>query len=482
MNILTPKILLPAAAVLLIVSATAAVFFSVPLLCFLPLLCLILFSLIQYPAILFYLLLFSIPWSGEYNFSANLGTDLPDEPLMLLLAFAVMVLLAVQKQERRPHLLLVLLCAGMAWSVITVALSTHVWLSVKYLLAKTWYILAFVAAPLVLKADQPFIRRSALILFASMLLATGVVLVKHALLGFTFAQINEALAPFFRNHVNYSALLVMMVPLLIAFYRLNKRKAFRVVIAVSMGIVLLALFLSYARGAWLAFIVGLPAYWLIRKRWLLKAYLCSLFLLAATVFWLQSGEHYLRFAPQHDTTIFHNDFKEHLVATYQGKDLSTAERFYRWIAGARMGARNWLTGTGPTTFNQHYKSYAIPAFRTWVSDNKEQSTVHNYFLLLFIEQGAAGLLFFLILAGGMFWKAQAIYQRSNDPFWKLTAATIASLLWMQCTVNFLSDLIETDKVGSVFYLCLSFLIIADRKTGADQGTGKERNDQEKKGT
>jgi hypothetical protein len=35
---------------------------------------------------------------------------------------------------------------------------------------------------------------------------------------------------------------------------------------------------------------------------------------------------------------------------------------------------------------------------------------------------------------------------------------------MQCTVNFLSDLIETDKVGSVFYLCLAFLVIADAKT------------------
>jgi O-antigen ligase len=35
---------------------------------------------------------------------------------------------------------------------------------------------------------------------------------------------------------------------------------------------------------------------------------------------------------------------------------------------------------------------------------------------------------------------------------------------MICTVNFLSDLIESDKVGPLFYLCLGILIIADQHT------------------
>ena len=70
----------------------------------------------------------------------------------------------------------------------------------------------------------------------------------------------------------------------------------------------------------------------------------------------------------------------------------------------------------------------------------------------------------MLLIGGMLWKAQTIYRRSADPLWKITTVTIAAILLMQCTVNFLSDLIETDKVGSVFYLCLAFLVIADEKT------------------
>ncbi|WP_121352590.1 O-antigen ligase family protein [Flavisolibacter nicotianae] len=466
------RILVLAGAAFLLACIFAAAYFTLPALCFLPFTAVALLLLVQYPQALFYALLFSIPWSTEFTVSGSLGTDLPDEPLMLLMAFAVVVMHLFRRREEQPKqglpLPLFLLYAGLAWTVITVALSSHVLLSVKYLLAKGWYILAFVGAPLLLREKEKFLQRSAGVLFISMFLVTCIALARHAALGFTFAKINDALAPFFRNHVNYSALLVFMVPIGLAFHQLETKKWRRVAWRIALVIIFAALLLSYARGAWLALAVGLPAYWLLKKGWLLKAFVLAWLLVAAAVFWLQANDNYLLFAPKHDTTIFHKDFSEHLVATYKGKDVSTAERFYRWVAGARMGRERWLTGFGPTTFYQHYQSYAVPAFRTWVSTNREQSTVHNYFLLLLIEQGLAGLLFFVLLIGVLLWQAQRIYRRTTDPLWKTTVAAIAAILLMQCTVNFLSDLVETDKVGSVFYLCLAFLVIADAKTREPQ--------------
>ena len=452
----------------LFASAFAAAFSADPFWLLIPLLLIGGLVFLQHPQLLFYVLLFSIPWSAEIQVTESLGTDLPDEPLMLLMAFAVIALFLAgnrkQEQQRPFSPLLLILFVSFCWSVVTVALSTHVVLSLKYLLAKGWYLLAFALAPLVLNGDERLIRRSAVVLFSAMFLVTSVALVKHAAYHFSFAGINDALAPFFRNHVNYSALLVFMVPLQIAFFRFAKTKTLRFFIALSLLIVLTALGLSYARGAWLALVAGLSAFWLIKKGWLLKTYVLVILLGGCFVYWLQHNDRYLAFAPEHDTTIFHKDFGEHLIATYQGKDVSTAERFYRWVAGVRMSSDRPATGFGPTTFYQHYKSYALPLFRTWVSDNREQSTVHNYFLLLLIEQGVPGLLLFLLLVGALFWQAQVIYHRTADPFWKITVAVIASILWMQCTVNFLSDLIETDKVGSVFYLCLAFLVLADRRT------------------
>jgi O-antigen ligase len=129
-----------------------------------------------------------------------------------------------------------------------------------------------------------------------------------------------------------------------------------------------------------------------------------------------------------------------------------------------MVGDRWELGYGPGTFYYNYKPYAIPVFKTWVSKNEEHSTVHNYFLLTAIEQGLPGLLIFLFLLGAMIYYAEKIYHRVEDKFYKVVAMACGVMLMMIITVNFLSDLIETDKVGSLFFLCLSCLVTIDIKT------------------
>lgn len=421
----------------------------------------------SYPSFLFLLLVASIPWSVEYNVTSALSTDLPDEALMLLMSFVV-VLLAIQSHRRQAltlfssTLFIVLLLQALWWGV-SAALSTNVLISGKFVLAKGWYLLAFVGAPLLLLKEPKDFTRLGGVLVASMLVLTIGVLYRHASKGFTFEAINDSLVPFFRNHVSYSALLVCITPLLITFYARTRSSWTKGVLITALLIALVALYLSYARGAWLALLLGGAAYWLIIKRLLVKAYVFTWLLILAALLWLKADNHYLRYAHDYKTTIFHTDFREHLVATYELKDVSTAERFYRWIAGVRMIGDNWQTGFGPNSFYYHYQRYAVPAFKTWVSKNEDRSTVHNYFLLTVIEQGIMGLLLLLFLIGYMFHVAQEVYHRSTDTFWKTLAATIGVVLTMVCTVNFLSDLIETDKVGSIFYLCLAILIMGELK-------------------
>jgi len=125
---------------------------------------------------------------------------------------------------------------------------------------------------------------------------------------------------------------------------------------------------------------------------------------------------------------------------------------------------NWLTGYGPNTFYDNYKPYTVPAYKTWVSDNKDRSTVHNYFLLTVIEQGIPGLFFLLLLIGTLFYYTQHLYHRVKDHLYKVTAITTGAILTMLMVVNFLSDLIETDKVGSLFFLCIAVLVVVDLNT------------------
>lgn len=424
------------------------------------------------PSLVFYALLFSLPFSFEYNFNSSLGTDIPDELLMLLTAGLYLLYAIVNRRtistQIRKHPLVFLLTLLLSWMLVSILFSTHLLISVKYGLAKGWYLGAFVLAPVLVFTGKSAIAKAARLLASAMLAVVLISLVRHGFSGFRFATINEALSPFFRNHVNYSAMLVCLLPLWFAFFHLTKNKTYRRLIVVVIVLMLLALFFSYARGAWLALVTGALAFVLIRKQKLVLAYLLLLVLAAGMVLWLRQDNNYLRFAHNYQRTIFHKDFGEHLVATYKLKDVSTAERFYRWIAGVRMIKDQPLTGFGPNTFYENYKPYGVPAFKTWVSDNPEHSTVHNYFLLTVIEQGYPGLFFFLLLLGAMLWYAQHLWKRVKDSFYKTTAMVTGVILVMIITVNCLSDLIETDKVGSLFFLCLSMLIVTDLRTAKEQ--------------
>lgn len=414
---------------------------------------------------IFFLLIFSLPWSVEYSFNSSLGTDVPDEALMWLTAalfLAHFFFYPLQTLSTWRHPLIFLLLLHVAWIIVTVLFSTDPFLSLKFFLAKGWYIAAFVFSPLLIFASKKAIRLTSLLFLVSTLIVTLLYLCRHALAGFRFADVNDAVKPFFRNHVNYSAMVVCSVPLLVATYQLSSK--YRPLIIILIIFVLTALFFSYARGAWLALIAGLCSYWLIRKGRLLLTFTIFVLLILGGLFWMKSNDRYLLYAHNYKTTIFHKDFEEHIIATYRLKDVSTAERFNRWIAGVRMVKDNWVTGYGPNTFYYNYKPYSIPAFKTWVSDNREHSTVHNYFLLTMIEQGLPGLFSFLLLVSAMLFYSERLYQRAKEQFYKVAAMASGVMVVMILVVNFLSDLVETDKVGSLFFLCLATLVAVDVNT------------------
>ena len=432
---------------------------------------------IRHPHYLLYILLISIPWSIEFNFTPELGTDLPDEPLMWVMALtAVMLLINHYKllSQQRIHPLFFILGLQLAWLVITVIVSSDILASVKYLVAKCWYLMAFVAAPFILFINEKIFRRGIMCLMVSMLAFMVLALIRHAQFGLAFDRINDALVPFYRNHVNYSALLVFMVPVQIALIRLSTSERMKFAISCLLIIIIGALYFSYSRGAWLALLMGLFSLYIIKKGWLLFSFSFIMLLSLATIVYLGSTDRYLKFSND-KSTIFHPDIREHLIATYKLKDMSNGERVYRWVAGIRMIGDYWMTGSGPSTFVSEYKNYTIPSFRTYVSKNEDRSTVHNYFLLLIIEQGVIGLLLFLILLGALFWYIQKIYNRTTDYFWKVCMAATGAILVMVCTVNFLSDMIETDKVGSVFYLCVAVVLVAHGKTAQQNSKVKNQN-------
>ena len=84
-------------------------------------------------------LLFTLPLSFEYSFSSSLGTDIPDEFLMLFvsglfIAYWIYSPGAISKNILR-HPLLLLLFITIGWTIITVLFSTQPLISLKFLLS-----------------------------------------------------------------------------------------------------------------------------------------------------------------------------------------------------------------------------------------------------------------------------------------------------------------------------------------------------------
>lgn len=410
---------------------------------------------------LFFALLFAIPLSTEFSVTATLSTDLPDEPMMLMLAGSLFLLLLLKPsllpKELKKSSLVLLLLLQLIWMLVTVFFSHETWLSIKYCLAKTWFLLAFVIGGLIFLRTKDDFKLASKVLIFSMLIPIVTSMLRHAQKGFSFESINSTLDPFFRNHVNYSALIVCLFPILFVWYHFAG-KAIRKWVLACMVVFLVALFFAYSRGAWLCLVTGLITWLAVKYRFLLSLIFAALLLAAASLFWLMQNDNYLKFAPDFNTTTQHTDFNEHLEATYTLKDMSTMERFYRWIAGIRMLNEEKMHGFGPNSFTSYYKDYTVSAFKTWVSSNEEKSSVHNYFLLIAIEQGLPGLVLLISLLVYMFAVAVKSYHTLHDPFERSLAMLCAVVLSMIVTLNLLSDLIETDKIGSLYFIILGLLI------------------------
>jgi O-antigen ligase len=428
---------------------------------------------IQHTEQLFWLLLCFIPLSTEWQVTPALGLDFPDEVLLILLTGIIIVKLLYQPQwfptSVAKHPLWLVLIIYLFWIIVTCIFSAEPILSVKYLLAKTWYILPFVLLPQKLLNTKSRLQQIAICLTGTMCLIVIQVLIRQAFYGFRFESIGKTMFPFFRNHVNYGAMLVCLLPVAWAGWQLTpKTNRLRPWIMAGLLLGIIALFLSYSRGAWIALPAGLFTVWLITKKWLAPFMIIILLGIGISLAWLVTDHHFMRFIPDHDHTVFHTDFGEHLQATLNGKDVSAAERFYRWVAGVRMMADKPITGFGPNSFYLHYRPYTVPRFQTWVSDNPEHSTVHNYFLLIALEQGAIGLILFCCLFFGMLWHVQKLYHRFQSRYYQTITLVTGCILAMMAVINCMSDMIETDKIGSLFWLSLGMIILLTEKSSEEK--------------
>jgi O-antigen ligase len=416
--------------------------------------------------LVYFIFIASIPVSIAVDLPNGFSTDFPGEPIMgglMLIFFANLIFKkGYVSKDFLKHPLIFILFILLAWTVVTTIFSGKLYISFKHLLAKTWYVAVgvFLTARLIQSMNdrKQFFWWMYVPLTATIL----IILLRHAIKQFSFDSINDVVGPFYINHVMYAVMVSIFFPFLWFAASWYKKGSFnRQLLLLSRPLYLVAIWFSYTRSSWAAIAGCLACYFIIQFKllqWVFATLMTGVLIL---IIYFSINDRYLDYAPNYKTTIYHGTLGAHLTATYEMEDLSSAERVYRWIAGLQMWQDRPITGFGPATFYSFYKAYTVSSFETYVSDNPEQSTVHNYFLLVLDEQGVPGLLIFFVLSFMLFKYGQRIYHETknkNEKSWVMAVLLCLVAIYIN---TFLNDLIETIKAGPLFFMSIAFLVNQD---------------------
>lgn len=416
--------------------------------------------------LLYYILLVTIPLSMEYNFTPSLGTDLPDEPLMVGLML-VTFLYIIKNPEALPrgflaHVLLVFLIVHLFWIFMSSVTSVRMLVSFKVFFSKIWYVTTFTLLTVIVIKTKDDLKRAFWCIYIPLTLLIVQVLVRYSILGFAFDEVNKPMWPFFRNHVNYAAIITVFLPFiwLVRSWYPKGSNLYRL-LNFSLVFYVVAIYLSYTRTCYLALLAIVPFYWMVKYKLTRVAVAIVLAAALGIGSYLFSSNNYLKFAPDFEETVYHDAFDKHLSSTFQGKDVSSMERVYRWVAILHMFQHKPMMGFGPGNFYPYYKQYTVTSFSTYVSENEERSTAHNYPLLLLAEQGIVGVLIFLAFSIAIFIYGEKIYHNLRDNTDKQIVMTLLVVLAMVYVNLMLSDLIESDKVGPFFFMSVGLIAAID---------------------
>ncbi|MEN9522730.1 MAG: hypothetical protein RL065_1107, partial [Bacteroidota bacterium] len=215
------------------------------------------------------------------------------------------------------------------------------------------------------------------------------------------------------------------------------------------------------RTAWLAILICLPVYFVFKWKLIKPALIAASVVIVLLISFLTFENRYMQYAPDYKKTIMHHNLSDHLESTETLNDVSSAERLYRWVAAFEMGKHKPITGFGHGGFVANYKNYAVSLFTTYVSGNVERSTVHNYLLFIFAEQGLVGLFLFILVSILVLIKAEKIYHQTKSKEQQIIVMGLIISFVVVLFDNMLSDLIEAVKVGPFFYWIIALLVIQD---------------------
>lgn len=401
--------------------------------------------------------------------------NLPTEPLL----FGILLLFLLKLASERGfdsvivrHPVSIMIGIYLFWIFFTSLTSSMPVVSYKFLMVKIWFIVGFYFLGIKLFENQLNYQKFVWFYMASLLIVIGYSISRHLGYGLLDKQAAHfVMTPFFNDHTSYGAVIAMFIPFMIIFsFNSFDKPLSKWISRTVLGILVLALTLSYSRAAWLSLIVAFGIWILIRFRIRFRTLVISFISVLALILVFQKQ---LVMYLERNTTESSSNLMEHFSSMSNiTSDASNLERINRWSCALRMFGDKPVLGYGPGTYMFKYAPYQLTKDRTIISTNSANGGgAHSEYLGPMAESGLLGMGTFLMIIATLLLTAIKTYERLQDPRRKawLMGALIGLISY--CIHGLMNNFLDTDKASVPFWGFAAMIIAIDlssRKRIAEQ--------------
>jgi putative inorganic carbon (HCO3(-)) transporter len=393
----------------------------------------------------------------------GLALAMPTEPLL-----AGVLFLAVLKLLHTPvfnwsflkHPITLAIVFSLFWNFVTTLSSEMKLVSLKFLIARSWFLVAFYFFGVFLFKNFRNIKIF-LILFTIPL--CGVViytLIRHSLYNFEHEPAHWVMDPFFNDHTSYGAVLAMMLPMMLVFFKKKYSNTSKLLLITATIILSVGIIFSYTRAAWLSLAVAFMVFVIYFFKVNLKLVsfsallLISLFLAFKTEIFMSLEKN------RQDSS---NDMAEHIQSmTNINSDASNLERINRWQSAFRMFQERPLLGFGPGTYMFQYAPFQHSTEKTIISTNAGTlGNAHSEYIGPLAEQGILGPLAYLLIIVMVYYRATILYHSFLDDEKKMLVLAIILSFTTYVVHGFINNFLDTDKAAVPFWSLVAMITALD---------------------
>ncbi|GIV41323.1 MAG: hypothetical protein KatS3mg034_0633 [Vicingaceae bacterium] len=391
----------------------------------------------------------------------GLGISLPTEPLIVgLMLFYFLKAMLENKWDKNFYLhpLSIAIILHLVWILFTSITSEMPFVSIKYFIARLWFVSGFYFLGYYLFQRRINAERFIWLFLISMTIVAIYSMIRLHHYSYNDKAAHWVMEPFFRDHTSYGAILALVFPFLFYFYTKKNFSVYtKTLIFILILVYLAAIILSYTRAAWLslvaAFAVFLIYHWKIKLKTIL-------FLIVSMALAGMSSYDYIVQKLEKNRQDSSSDLTKHVQSiTNVSSDASNLERLNRWAAAIRMFKERPWVGWGPGTYQFVYAPFQMSYQKTIISTNAgDAGNAHSEYIGPLCEQGIPGLFFFLLIIFFTYYYASKYYTRSQDADDKRWVLTIVVALTTYFTHGFLNNYLDLDKASVPFWSLIAMLV------------------------